>query len=600
MALLIALLNGHQVSYIVLCYLSLAVAIGFSVRALWLGWRDAVSGTTLCHAHWDRGLAFLLALGATVVLFRLPNVLTNRVLEPDECGHIAAGWSLLHDPVPWRGSDHGSSGPINSYVLSAAFAIGLPVNLMTSRIVLVTLLLILIGCTYATLVKLGGQLAAVLPALALGLFACLAGDVDHTHYNSESVSVALLAGALLLYVLGRERSPGGLTQLYGAGLLLGAIPYAKLQAAPPGCWVALVFIIDLWRSRRAGPGGWPRLLAFGLGGVSVPLLVTVVLLATGTWHDFTLSYLGFARSYGFHSASRLIMAASTISGPDMPWFLLYCFVVVIGLFCCLDRIPEPPPRRIQLLLGALLGYFAVSVFAVQSPKTGFSHYAALVLHPVALLLGVCVSQAATLLAAAVNAGRRCAPKAAVVWVSAATLALVAVHVGRWRIDMPPEEGFLPVLLDRPGTGWVPYLPVAPKQDFPVARYIAGHARAGDRLSVWGWASYYYVFAGVPNATRYPATILAMPPTRFTDGMGDELRAYYRQRYLGDLRRAPPTFFVDAVSSAESMCRDRQRWGHETWPELARFIAENYVKVFEGVVTPGDGTRVYLLREQAPR
>jgi hypothetical protein len=353
-------------------------------------------------------------LGATIALFRLPNVLTDRFLEPDECGHIVDGWSLLLDPVPWRGSDLGSPGPLNSYVLTAAFGLGLPVKLVTARIVHLILVLMLIGCTYATLVKIGGRLAAVLPALALGLFTCLAGDVDHCHYNSESVSVALLAGALLLYVLGRDSASGRLVLVYGAGILLGAVPYAKLQAAPMGCFLALAFLSDLLLQRPHTPDWWHKPLALGLGGVSVPLLITVVLLSTGTWHDFTMSYLGFGRSYGLHSNSRLFALVHPFCGPDMPWFLLYCFLVVIGLFCCLDRVSGPPPRRIRLLLGAFLGYLAVAVFVVQAPRTGFTHYSVLVLHPVALLLGVCVGHTATLLAAAVKVRGRPAPKAAAV------------------------------------------------------------------------------------------------------------------------------------------------------------------------------------------
>ena len=181
--------------------------------------------------------------------------------------------------------------------------------------------------------------------------------------------------------------------------------------------------------------------------------------------------------------------------------------------------------------------------------------------------------------------------------SAATLSLIAAHAWGWQIDMLPQDDFFPALLCQPGTSWVPFLPVAPKQSFPVAEFITEHARAGDRMSVWGWAPHYYMYAGVPNATRYPITILAMPPTHLTAGMGDGLRAYYRQRYLEDLRRTRPTFFVVAVSSAEYLCNDRQTWGHETCPELARFVAENYAEVFEEVVSPGDETRVYLLKER---
>jgi hypothetical protein len=595
---LIALLNGHQALYIALCYLSLATTIGLGARALRPGWIDLVSGENAVRPHWRAGLPFLLALAASVALFRLPNLLTDHVLEPDECGHIISGWSLLRDPVPWRGSDHGSSGPLNSYVLTAAFHLGMPVSLMTSRIVLLVLLLLLIGYTYATLVKIGGQCAAVLPALALGLFACLAGDQDHTHYNSESVPVVLLAGAVLLHVVGRGRPSGGLPLVFGAGLLLGATPYAKLQAAPMGCYLAAAFALDLWLNRSGSNGWWRRMLALVIGGLSVPLLFAIVLAGTGTWRDFTKSYLGFASNYGFQGASRLTAAAVAFCGPDMPWFLLYCLAAVVGLFCCLERVPWPLPRRVRLLLGGALGYLAVAVYTVQAPKTGFSHYTAFVLHPAALLLGICTGEAAGLLAAGVRKGRQRAPKVAVALVLAATLALVGVHIARWRVEMPPQDDFMPTLTDKPGTSWVPFLPIVPRDRFQVADFIGKHARAGDSLSVWGWASHYYLYAQVPSATRYAVTILAMPPTAITAGVDDTLRAFCREKYLGDLQRARPAFFVDAVSGREFVCKDRQIWGHETWPELARFVAENYAEVFEVAVAPGNATRVYMLKERS--
>jgi hypothetical protein len=594
---LIALLNGHQASYIALCYGSLAVAIGLGAWTIWAGWTEAVNGSPLHRPYWGRGIPFLLALSATVVLFRLPAILTNHPLNPDECLQIVGGWSLLHDPVPWRGSDNGTSGPLNMYILTAAFWIGLPIKLVTARIVMVALALMLIGCTYATLLKTGGQLAAVPSALALGLFVCLARDADQVHYNSEAPSVALLAGALLLYVHGRGRPAGRLTLLYGAGLLLGAIPYAKLQAAPLGAFLAMVFVIDLWGTQRDTSAWWRRLLALGLGGVSVPLLMTAVLLVTGTWQDFVMSYFGFARAYGPRSLPRLVATCYAFCGPDMPWFLLYALAVTMGAFACVGKIPRPLPRRFRLLASAFFGYLAVAVFAAQAPGMGFPHYSALVLHPVALLLGICVAQAATLLADGVNHGRRLRARVAAVWLSAATAALIVIHVCGWQVAMLPQEAFFPTLICEPGAHFIPRFPVASKPPLLVAELIAAHARPGDRMSVWGWAPYFYVYDGVPNATREATTMAAMAATGFVADVGDNLRAYFRQRYLGDLRRARPAFFVDAVSSAEFFYQDRQTAGHETWPELARFVADNYVKVFEQEIGPGDGTRVYLLKER---
>jgi len=597
--LLIAFLNAHQVFYIALCYVSLAVTIGLGARTVWGGWLAARSGTMVARPHWTQGVAFLLALAVTVLLFRLPAILTDYVLNVDECGEIAGGWSLLRDPVPWRGCDGHTWGPLNLFILTAAFWIGLPIKIMTARIVMVALTLILIGCTYATLRKLSSPLAAVPSALALGLFVALARDGDYVHYNSESLSVALLAGALLFYVHCRGRPAGRLMLVYGAGLLLGAIPYAKSQAAPLGVFLAMVFAIDLWHSQRARSDGWCPLLTLALGGVSVPLLMTVVLLVTGTWQDFLTSYLRYVPSVRLDLRPRLVAAVDAYLGPDMPWFLLYCLVVVIGAFACLGRSSGPLPRRFRLLLCACLGYLAVAVFAVEAPQCGFRHYSFLLLHPVALLLGVCVAQVAGLLAEGVNRGRQLRAKVAAAWVSAATAGLIAVHVCGYRIDIS-------LALDRePGNWRVPFLPIPPREVLPVAEVIARHARPGDCMSVWGWSPQYYIYAGVPNATRDFATIMAMSPTPWTARMGEAMRGYYRQRYLADLRRAMPVLFVDAVSSSESVhflsfCTDRHRLGHETWPELAAFIADNYVKVFENEVGPEDGTRVYLLKARLAR
>jgi hypothetical protein len=306
--------------------------------------------------------------------------------------------------------------------------------------------------------------------------------------------------------------------------------------------------------------------------------------------------LRYVPSYRHDVLPRLVAVVNPYLGPDMPWFLLYCLVVGIGAFACLGRISGLLPRRFRLLLRASLGYLAVAVFAVEAPQCGFRHYSFLLLHPVALLLGVCVAQVAGLLAEGVNCGRQLRAKVAAVWVSAATAGLIAVHFCGYRIDMTLEKPFPLILAREPGNWWVPFLPVPPRQVFPVAEVIARLARPGDCMSVWGgWVCHYYVYAGVPNATRDPGTVEAMSPSPWTAGMGEVVRHYYRQRYLADLRRAMPTFFVDAVSSSEFYLTDRRKLGHEAWPELAAFIADNYVKVFEAAVGPGDGTRVYLLK-----
>ncbi len=604
MQFMIGLLNAHVGVYITVCYAALACALCLGARAVrqaWLASLATQGGTSSPVTHTgprDRGLLFLLALAVAVVLFRLPSILAERMLNPDECAQLVGGWSFLHDPVPWRGSDNGSSGPFNMYILTAAFALGLPFKLMTARIVMVMLTLTLIGCTYWTLRRLGSDLAAVPGAVCIGLFVCLARDANHLHYNSEALPIALLAAALVCFLASRSIAASAsrtLFPLYFTGLLLGAIPYAKLQAAPLGLFWALIFAIELWRDRRDKPGRWLGFLAFGLGGISVPLLITSALFATGTWPDFITSYLGFGSSYGLDSSQRWITACYAFSGTDMPWFLLYALLIVLVPFAFLDRTSKSLTNRFRPLLFAFLGYLVMAFYVVQAPNMGAEHYSAFVLHPVGLLVGLCSGEIALQLAARAAAGRSRPPKLAAAWISIVTLALVVAHIFSCRIEMRLEDDLVPTFAWGPNTFWVPLLPVLPRNVYPVADFIAEHAHPGDRMSVWGWAPKYYVYAGVPNATRDTTTILAMAPTVYTARTPDSLREYSRRRYLAEMQRVQPMFFVDAVSSSEFICKDRQTLGHETWPELARFINEKYEMVYELENAPGDGTRVYRLK-----
>lgn len=604
---LIGLLNAHVTAYVVLCYASLVCAVGFAARAVKQAWRDLGASLdssdktqTQPNVRWldDRGCQFLLALGVAVVLFRLPATLTNSVLNQDECLQIISGWSYLHDPVPWRGSDNGTSGPFNSYILTVAFALGLPKKLITARIVMMGLSLFLIGCTYWALRRLGGLLAAIPGALSIALFVCFAWDAGHLHYNSETLSTVLLAAALCLYLVGRSATTTSrnLAFLYATGLLLGTILYAKLQAAPLGLYWAVVFGLDLFLTRNAACSTWRTALAFCLGGITVPAIITLVVAVTGTWHDFVTSYFGFSSGYGMDASTRVVGAFWSFIGPDMPSFLLYSFLLVLIPFICLDKTSKAITPRFRQILFAFLGYLGVALYVVQAPKMGFSHYAALALHPVGLLAGLCTGEIARQLAARATTGRQGAPRMALRWALVLTAAFVVAHILTLRIEMLPEDDPFPTVCHGPGLHWISLLPIPHPNASPTADFIREHARPGDRMSVWGWGADYYIDAGVADATREATTIADMEATFFTGRVQDSLRTYYRQRYLGDLKRSRPRFFVDAVSSVEFFCTDREKFGHETFPELNEFVTENYEKVYEQQIGPGDGTRVYQLKE----
>jgi len=132
---------------------------------------------------------------------------------------------------------------------------------------------------------------------------------------------------------------------------------------------------------------------------------------------------------------------------------------------------------------------------------------------------------------------------------------------------------------------------------PLADAIAARAagRAGDTLSVWGWAPEYNVETGLMPATRDAIghyVISESPP-----------RNYFRNRYLNDLAKNRPALFIDAVSEKNFHWTWSLDQTHESFPELDKFIEDNYA-LWQSIpetnqVRQGRPVRIYVLKERLP-
>ena len=131
---------------------------------------------------------------------------------------------------------------------------------------------------------------------------------------------------------------------------------------------------------------------------------------------------------------------------------------------------------------------------------------------------------------------------------------------------------------------------------PVASSALGARQIGDTLSVWGWVPSYYVETGIPPATFNAVT--------FGESEPGILQGYYRKHYLDEIRKSRPAIFIDAVADGAF-----KHWNenaivptHESFPELAKFIDENYVLWSSIRITnvPPSATpvRLYILNERA--
>lgn len=513
---------------------------------------------------------FALLLFGLLLAWRWPYLLDANQLNPDESQFIAGAITLQHDPIFWHSVDGTTSGPLNFYALLPTHLLGVPQDFFNAR--LTGLLLVwgallachgLLGATY------GAPLArvAMLPGVA---FFATATDSDFIHYSSEHPSLLLFALAAWLLWKHRAPPPAGQSQAtagwLAAGFVIGLLPWAKLQSvtfaaalAGGGIMFALLPSRASWpeRSRRAG---W---LVVAVAAPSVLGVLTVA--ETGQFRNFTLTYLVQNITYVEETGLTVFATLKELTRLSLfqwqfPVFLVGPVLTVIGatLACGWRR------QRPDFLYVVGAGLTAVACFTILAPRRGFHHYLLYLVLPLTLWSGASLA----------GWWQNLRPGAARRWLVAAFVVGAGLLPLGQRLRLP-----VPFMFGQFAEHWRhPYS--------EVGRILRQQARPGDTLAIWGWCPQLYVETDLPQATREAHSYWQIRPS--------PLRDYYRARYLGDLERNHPAFFVDAVGPDAFGFPDRDTAGHEIYVELKEYICRHYDLMLD------DGqTRVYFRTDRMP-
>lgn len=495
---------------------------------------------------------FVLSVAMALFAFRWPTWFFQLDLNPDEAQIVSGALTLDRFLLPWKHLDPTTHGPLCEYGLIFAAWTGAPFNYVTARILAALLQAGSLVAVWATLRQLTSEVAArlaILPGLA---FWCLTSWDDFLHYSSELPGVFLMAwgGCFLTRALTRtEDTAHPAFAAFLTGVSLGAVPYGKLQSVPQAGLIGLIGLILMWRLPVAGPTR-RRLVGWLLvGAISPSLLHGLYLTVYGQWSQFWFTYLVSALDFLATSAYRLT---------DMPGRFLHLSATSASFgwflwgnlgFCLLYlRAPRQSDRlRLAIILGSAL--LAIAWFTVLRPGRESAHYLHLLVIPLTTLAGLILGNALANSAPTSTSGRQSQ------WPVLAAFALL---------------GLGPQILNHTVThhrfvGHARHHWAAPASD--AARYLLAHAAPGDTLAMWGWAPHLLVETGLPHGTREAQSgnqIMQWPLTPF-----------YVNRYLNDLERRQPAWFVDAVGPGAFIFADRVQHAHESVPELQRLIARDY-------------------------
>jgi hypothetical protein len=547
------------------------------------------------RAWWQHPVLFSAAMLIVLLAFRWPIIFDNRQYpDPDESQLIAGASMMRHDPVFWRSVDGSTHGPVDEWPLVAALFVRGSLDFTAARMVS-TLLnwveLVTAWLIFRHLYKASAAGLLVLPLLAAHAFTHAWSFVA---YCSEHVPDALLAlGCWSLLTAWRQSGAGppSLARLFTAGVLLGAVPFAKLQGTPIAAvavagavWFTLFDHSSDWHRR------WRALGAIFSGAATVPAIILGMVMACGLWSDFIYSYIldnirfgsgqltprtfinldsiHFAggREFTWTEAPRMLIE---LGGSIFGFNEFFLWLVVVGA-CGLLLFPwfTRWHRRCAMLSAAMLFFAAL---AAMAPGRAFIHYLQLAIFPAGLFGG--------LIAGAVlqNVPREGFITGVSVRVLRAVVivAFLSCALGPqiwWRVHEP-----------QPFIGQFTATQGALAQS-EVSREILRRASPGERLAIWGWMPMFWVETGLLQATRDGNSQRQSDPYRYRD--------YFRARYLRDLSRTRPPVFIDAVGVGNLYYENRAKIAHETFPELRDYIADNY-----HLVQDVGGTRVYVRNDR---
>jgi len=507
------------------------------------------------------GGAFFIISG----FMRLPVFLYNLPTNPDESQMLAQGLTLTVDPLLYRSVDPTTSGPINSYLLSFVHLLGFRLDFHVAHVLSWLLSIVAIYFLYQTLnyffPKFITQLS-VIPAL---VFFSFAQDENYVHYYSEGIAIILLSYCVYLIARWSNLKQFRVSELILFGLAEGLVVLCKIQALPLafvlGVW-SLILLVLLQRKKAILYGGILSLSVATVWGIWLGYMQANQLL-----NDFIFYYITANAQLKIHFSegpsiglfSLLLRSPKIIfsQSKELRYFF-FPFFLLGGVFI-IKHFSKTAFTKIihanQYFWVMIAGYLLMVLAVIVRTGSFYPHHFLFFILPCTLLIGLFLQQLSF--------------PGFYKWGILGTQ-LLFVGIGIKRILSHSSLNAYPTAYSRQN------------ELSAVGKAILKYKKDSDYLVVWGWSCEYHVETQMPQGVNENHSVRT--------AMKHPLQPIYYQRYMKDLKRTHPKVFVDAITSKTLWMNDPKKYGHQNYPELALFIANNYTLKEEI-----DGVRVYVAR-----
>ncbi len=499
-----------------------------------------------------KSLIFFLLIFVVVFIGQIPNF-ARYAVHINESQHIAEARTLVNAPLFWKDVDGTTIGPIPIYALSVPGHFNIPIDYLTAKVLNVLLWFIIIVLLYKT-IKIGSGInIARYSILPLAVFVTLFTNKDFVAYNGEVPTLVLVSLALwiLFYLLKHGGKNGLLNILLGAILTLS--PFSKIQIGPVAVFIGGFYLIWLIRKKkRVGS------IIYLFTGVSVPIILLIVyLIHFDLWYDFKESYIlnnlfyagkgeGLSLNKGIILNFVKLIFVLFKSLELRLFFSGFILLIIYAgfLFWHEKKISEwknvlyGHPIKIYLI-----GYILISAFIIYLPGNVFIHYALFLIPPVLLIMSIVLQKIFR------NDDSRVRRFFYLIIIVVGPALIIAFQGHPCFMELKHKSTV----------------------DKGMANYLCAEKVRGDKLALWGWESSLYSDTGLEMATRESQTQRQILSWKQKD--------YYLKRYLKDIRKSRPRFFIDSTLK-NNWIFDYDKHNFTKFPELNTYISDNYVFVLE--------------------
>ncbi|GGC11200.1 hypothetical protein [Dyadobacter sediminis] len=497
------------------------------------------------------GLSILL-----LIFMRLPVIVFNKELNPDESQMLSHAITLFRDPLYWRSVDGTTIGPLDNYLLVVPRILGFQLSYISARLIGILCTCGSLLFLFFTLKNWFGNVTARTAFVLPLVFLSFTQEKDFVHYSSEQLPILLLS--LSVWLLSRITTHSGSLKSNALflGLTAGTIPFAKLQAVPQALVIVFCasWVCYRWFRLREDPRPLQMLL---LGGLTFPVITFTWAYFYQVLTDLIDFYLFGNVIYANGNEKISILSQLLLTINQSADFISFTIILMIPFIVAVIRIFKRLPDRKEeyIIRFTILLLIVTTIYAVTKSGNNFIHYLNFCLIPWTLLAAYglenfkqwCIVPSVLLL----------------IWFAAKD---AYFYVKEHRLNDYASHD---------------------KTDFEesaVVKALRKYSKPDDYMVVWGWQSGYYVEAQLPQGTAESHSERSI--------FNHPMRQKYFNRYVKDIKRTKPAIILDAVGKNSLWLQDKKTQSIESFPGIYTYIQKNY-----SLVGSFDDTKLYVRKDR---